>query len=83
MRVCVSDEGAGVPESFREQLFGRFAQSSDGRKRGGSGLGLAISKEIVERSGGEIGYEPRPGGGSRFWFELPSSTSAPQTDSSD
>lgn len=75
-RIGVSDEGAGVPESFREQLFGRFAQSIDGRKRGGSGLGLAICKEIVERSGGRIGYEPRPGGGSRFWVDLPAATPA-------
>jgi len=70
-RTSVSDRGPGVPESFRERLFGRFEQSSDGRKLGGGGLGLAICKEIVERSGGVIGYEPNPGGGSVFWFELP------------
>ena len=31
----------------------------------------SISKLLVERLGGEIGYEPAPGGGARFWFELP------------
>ncbi|HSD59461.1 MAG TPA: ATP-binding protein [Burkholderiales bacterium] len=34
-------------------------------------MGLAISKAIVERSGGRIGFEPAPGGGTVFWFELP------------
>ena len=70
-RVSVSDSGRGVPERFRDQLFGRFEQSSDGRAKGGSGLGLAICKEIVERSGGAIGYDPNPAGGSVFYFDLP------------
>ena len=70
-RVSVADQGKGVPEAFRERLFGRFSQSADSKRLGGTGLGLAISKEIVERSGGTIGYDPRPGGGSLFWFELP------------
>jgi signal transduction histidine kinase len=83
VRICVSDQGAGVPESFRDQLFGRFAQSSDGRQRGGSGLGLAICKEIIERSGGRIGYDPGPGGGALFWFDLPGVTSAQQTGATD
>jgi PAS domain S-box-containing protein len=72
IRVSVADRGPGVPEEFVDHLFGRFAQSAQGRKVGGSGLGLAISKEIVERSGGTIGYRPNPGGGSMFWFDLPS-----------
>lgn len=71
VRVSVADRGKGVPESFRERLFGRFSQSPDSKKLGGTGLGLAICKEIVERSGGTIGYDPDPGGGSVFWFELP------------
>ena len=70
-RVSVADQGKGVPEAFRERLFGRFSQSADSKRLGGTGLGLAICKEIVERSGGSIGYEPRPEGGSVFWFELP------------
>ena len=75
-RVSVSDRGQGVPEEFRTRLFGRFAQSSDGRKLGGSGLGLAICKEIVDRTGGDIGYDPNPGGGSVFWFDLPARRTA-------
>jgi DNA-binding response OmpR family regulator len=35
------------------------------------GIGLAIAREVVQAHGGEIGVDPRPGGGSSFWFRLP------------
>ncbi|HWA39742.1 MAG TPA: ATP-binding protein [Burkholderiales bacterium] len=54
-------------------MFGRFAQadSTTARQKGGTGLGLAISKRLVEMMQGRIGFEPREGGGTTFWFELP------------
>lgn len=71
-RVEVADRGPGVPEAFRPRLFQRFAQAREVQgSRRGSGLGLAISRGIVEGLEGRIGYEPREGGGSRFYFELP------------
>lgn len=72
-RVSVRDHGPGLAPEFRKRLFQKFAQqdTSDTARRGGTGLGLAISKAMVERSGGRIGYEPAPDGGSVFWFELP------------
>lgn len=70
VRVSVRDHGAGVPEAFRARLFERFAQA-DPRARGGTGLGLSIARSIVEQLDGTIAYEPAPGGGSVFWFELP------------
>ncbi len=78
-RVEVRDEGPGVPEEFRSRLFTRFAQAdgSDRRQRGGSGLGLSIAKVLVEAHGGTIGYQPREGGGSVFWFQLPLTAPAP------
>jgi PAS domain S-box-containing protein len=73
VRVSVRDRGPGVPESFKPRIFERFAQAdnSDNRKKGGTGLGLSITKEIVNRLGGEIGFEDTPGGGTTFYFELP------------
>ncbi|MEJ0027865.1 MAG: ATP-binding protein [Rhizomicrobium sp.] len=70
----VRDTGVGVPKEKRDEIFREFVQadSSHARKFGGSGLGLAISKKLVEAMGGEIGIDEAPGGGSRFWFTLPS-----------
>ncbi len=75
VRIEVRDSGAGVPEEFVDRLFERFSQAIDANRRGngGTGLGLAISRAIVEQHGGRIGYEPRTGGGSCFWVELPAS----------
>jgi PAS domain S-box-containing protein len=72
-RVTVRDHGPGVSEQLRARLFQKFVQDPAAARgsTGRFGLGLAISKLLVERLGGEIGYEPAPGGGARFWFELP------------
>ncbi|HUJ46096.1 MAG TPA: ATP-binding protein [Rhizomicrobium sp.] len=73
LRFEVRDTGVGVPREKRDEIFKEFAQadSSHARRFGGSGLGLAISKRLVEAMGGEIGVDGSPGGGSRFWFTLP------------
>ncbi|GGF06892.1 hypothetical protein GCM10011611_10470 [Aliidongia dinghuensis] len=73
IRIEVADTGIGLDPTAIERLFARFEQA-DGtiaRRFGGTGLGLHISRQLVEMMGGRIGAEPRPGGGSRFWFSLP------------
>jgi CheY-like chemotaxis protein len=69
----VRDEGRGIPEDKLETIFQRFEQvdSSDARQSGGTGLGLAISRGIVERHGGRMWAESRPGGGATILFTLP------------
>ncbi len=73
IRVAVSDHGPGIPESFRERVFQKFAQadSSDRRQKGGTGLGLSICKAILEGLGGELDFETETGKGTTLYFDLP------------
>ncbi len=73
VRVSIHDSGPGIPEEFQKLIFQKFAQadSSNTRKKGGSGLGLSISKAIVERLGGQIGFETAANAGTTFYFDLP------------
>jgi len=73
VRIAVQDRGSGIPENFRNRIFGRFTQadSTTARQKGGTGLGLAICKRLVEMMQGRIGFEDRAGGGTSFYFELP------------
>ena len=73
VRVSVSDEGPGIPEAFREQIFEKFSQAdgSDTRQKGGSGLGLSITRTIVEKMGGHIEFETQEGKGTTFHVDLP------------
>ncbi len=67
-RVTISDRGTGISEETRGRLFQPFFTT---KKSGGTGLGLAISREIVRRHGGDMGLEPREGGGVEAWVTLP------------
>ena len=71
IRITVADEGAGVPETFSDRLFQRFAQAESGteRSKAGTGLGLAITRELAGLMGGEVGYYYE--NGARFWVQLP------------
>ena len=66
----VDDEGPGLPkDASSDRLFALFSKGKD--RPGKAGLGLYFCKITVERWGGSIGAENRPGGGSRFWFKIP------------
>jgi signal transduction histidine kinase/CheY-like chemotaxis protein/HPt (histidine-containing phosphotransfer) domain-containing protein len=70
LAAFVDDEGPGLPlDQAATKLFALFAKGKD--RPGKAGLGLYFCKMTVERWGGRIGAENRPGGGSRFWFCLP------------
>lgn len=72
IRVAVRNYGPGIPEEFRSSLFTRFSQDTfQTRDRGGTGLGLSIAKSIVEKHGGQIGFESESNAGTTFYFDLP------------
>ena len=70
IQIRVTDEGPGIPESAREQLFQRFTPAAASGRGGGSGLGLAIARALVERHGGHLDYVNRHEGGACFFFDL-------------
>lgn len=71
--ISVADNGPGIPDSAKAEVFERFRQAagSAAERIGGSGLGLAIAKEFVELHGGTIAVEDATGGGARFIVRLP------------
>lgn len=73
VRISVTDRGRGIPHEFRDRIFQKFAQadSSDTRQNGGTGLGLAITRELIERMGGEIGFDSIPAKATVFFIDLP------------
>ena len=72
--LSVKDNGIGVPEELKDQIFRPFNTA----KRSGTvgeqsfGIGLSICKQIVEAHGGRIWYESSSDAGTTFFVELPS-----------
>jgi signal transduction histidine kinase len=75
-RVTVADRGPGLPAGSEAQVFVPFYRAPTAAQMGkaGVGIGLAVVKSVIEEHGGRVGAENRPGGGARFWFELPVSS---------
>lgn len=69
----VADNGIGIEPQHISRLTERFYRVDRGRSRetGGTGLGLAIVKHVLERHGGGLHVESKPGEGSRFTARLP------------
>ncbi len=72
IRITVSDNGRGIPESDISRIFERFyrVDKSRSREKGGTGLGLSIVKHILESHDSEIFVESQYKVGSTFYFEL-------------
>jgi len=71
LRIWVEDNGIGISPEYRERIFGVFERLNPAENYPGTGIGLAIVRKAAERMGGKVGVESKPGGGSRFWVELP------------
>ncbi|WP_229811459.1 sensor histidine kinase [Streptosporangium pseudovulgare] len=63
VELAVADDGPGIPEEIRDDLFERFVRADKARSRasGGTGLGLAIVRAVVTAHGGTVGVDSRPG----------------------
>lgn len=72
-RITVEDNGPGIPEDSRREIFEKFYQANDSLagKTQGSGLGLFISKQLCDLHGGELILDQNYRSGARFVFSLP------------
>jgi signal transduction histidine kinase len=70
--VQVSDRGPGVPHGSEEKIFEQFYRAHNSLSSGiqGAGLGLTLARRIARANGGDVIYEPHPGGGSQFSIKL-------------
>lgn len=68
--ISVKDEGIGIRESERAQIFGRFYRSTQVQQEDGIGIGLYLAREILRRENGYIKVQSKEGEGSCFGLYL-------------
>jgi len=68
--IEIADRGGGVPDSEKPRIFEKFHRC-DPAQQTGSGLGLAVCQGILKIHEGQLGVKDREGGGSVFYFSLP------------
>jgi two-component system osmolarity sensor histidine kinase EnvZ len=73
LTITVDDDGPGIPQAMREEVFKPFLRLDDARNQdeGGTGLGLAIARDIARSHGGDIMLGDSPLGGLRATVRIP------------
>jgi len=73
LTVTIDDNGPGIPQHLREEVFKPFLRLDDARNQdeGGTGLGLAIARDIARSHGGDISLADSPLGGLRATVRVP------------
>jgi len=70
-KVEIADQGPGIPDEWKGEIFERFKQvEGTDKTHKGTGLGLPIARQIIEAHNGQIGVRDAEGGGTVFWFTV-------------
>lgn len=69
--IKIEDNGIGVHQDFKENIFKSFEKYHAESEYEGSGLGLSICRKIIENHNGKIGIEDNHPRGTIVWFSLP------------
>ncbi len=75
VELVVADNGPGIAQELREQIFEPFMTTKEPGK--GTGLGLAVSARLIETMGGAVRVEESTSGGAQFVVLLPALTTEP------
>lgn len=76
VKICVEDNGKGIPKESIGKLFGKQVFSTRGTMdEKGTGLGLILCRDFIQINGGKIWVESLENVGSKFFFTLPSKRS--------
>lgn len=73
LMVMIDDDGPGIPEDKREDVFKAFYRLEESRNKetGGVGLGLSITRDVIASHGGTIELLDSPLGGLRVMISIP------------